>query len=876
MSYAEYRAVPTDETAFRVRTLRVGVLTTWAVAFFVVAYAALTWSEPHRTLVVLVALAACAEAAVVARLTTRLVADPVYDSFVLGWCSAHVGVATLVCALDGGINSPFLAIFFMSVAFAGGALRRRHVILVASLNVLAVVALALVHTSHGHFDPSVVIWAGALIVIAGVCASIAEHRTARNAELTDAREELPRRLARVVEYRDDDTGGHVERMAGYAALVARSLGLSPAECRRIRLASTMHDIGKVAVPDAVLLKPGRLTPEERAVMETHAQAGHDMLTGSGSELLDLAATIALTHHEHYDGNGYPNGLIGEDIPLAGRIVAVADVFDAITSKRVYKDAESVDTAAAIIRDGAGTQFDPVVVEAFGRALDAIVLAKGDAGAVAERSVPAAPATTAAPAAAPLAPEVDPRPYRQLVVASGLFSVVVGLVVLAGGWLLDVRELRTVIPGAVGMKAQTAVLLACGGLALVLLAPGDASAWRTRWARLFATVPAAVGLAVLGEYVFGWNLGIDEWPFADTDGRAADIKYPGRFAPTTGVCFVLLTAALLTLDAGRSWRWRPFELCAVPLAVVSAMSLIGYAYSIPEFYGPASAAKMAVHTAACFILLAGGILLARPHGRLLALATTTDPGGIMLRRLLPLAIVGPIVLGWLHLRTVGTWAWFNFEVGTWWLAAATSAGLATVVWACAATLSRGDRTRRQLEGRLYELANSDDLTGLANRRRFDEELAQFMAYGRRYGRPGALVVIDLDGFKQVNDRNGHAAGDRVLAAVAEVLSTGVRATDAVARLGGDEFGIILRELSAADAERIAADLVAAIASRLATLGGDGVTVTASAGIAHVTDYAAVDAEGLLRRADVAMYRAKLEGGNVVSPPLDDRVAALVPA
>jgi putative two-component system response regulator len=180
-----------------------------------------------------------------------------------------------------------------------------------------------------------------------------------------------RRLARVVEHRDSDTGGHIERMSEYGALIAGELGL-PAEARHeLRLAAAMHDIGKVAVPDAILLKPGPLTPDERLVMQRHAEVGHSMLYGPGSDLLSLAATIALTHHERWDGAGYPRGLAGEDIPLPGRIVAVADVFDALTSHRVYKAAMDVDEAVEIIAAGRGTQFDPAVVDAFRRALDRV-------------------------------------------------------------------------------------------------------------------------------------------------------------------------------------------------------------------------------------------------------------------------------------------------------------------------------------------------------------------------------------------------------------------------------------------------------------------------------------------------------------------------
>jgi putative two-component system response regulator len=180
------------------------------------------------------------------------------------------------------------------------------------------------------------------------------------------------RLARVVEHRDSDTGEHVGRMSGYCALVAQHLGWSHHACEALRLASTMHDIGKVGVPDAILLKRGPLDPGERAIMETHAQVGHDMLADSRSPVVQLAARIALSHHERFDGTGYPQRIAGDAIPLEGRIVAVADVFDALTSDRVYRPAMATDEALAIVEAGRGTHFDPQVVDAFFAALPSIL------------------------------------------------------------------------------------------------------------------------------------------------------------------------------------------------------------------------------------------------------------------------------------------------------------------------------------------------------------------------------------------------------------------------------------------------------------------------------------------------------------------------
>src|SRR3989441_201620 len=159
-------------------------------------------------------------------------------------------------------------------------------------------------------------------------------------------------------------GRHIERVALYCDLIARRLGLNETFAELIRIASPLHDIGKIGIPDHVLLKPGPLDDGERSLIEQHAEIGYRILTGSGTELLDLAASIALTHHERWDGAGYPMRLRAEEIPLEGRIVAVADVFDALTSDRVYRAAFSPDSAVEIMVAGRGTQFDPTVLDAF--------------------------------------------------------------------------------------------------------------------------------------------------------------------------------------------------------------------------------------------------------------------------------------------------------------------------------------------------------------------------------------------------------------------------------------------------------------------------------------------------------------------------------
>jgi putative two-component system response regulator len=183
-------------------------------------------------------------------------------------------------------------------------------------------------------------------------------------ELRRAYKETVDRLGRTIDYHDFTTGAHVERVATYAARIAGEYGFGAERAELLRLASPLHDIGKIAVPDALLRKPASLTPDERLEIERHTEAGYELLTGSGNELLELAATIARSHHERWDGNGYPHRLTGDEIPLEGRIVAVADVFDALTSDRPYASRISAEEARALVASESGKAFDPLVVEAF--------------------------------------------------------------------------------------------------------------------------------------------------------------------------------------------------------------------------------------------------------------------------------------------------------------------------------------------------------------------------------------------------------------------------------------------------------------------------------------------------------------------------------
>jgi putative two-component system response regulator len=190
----------------------------------------------------------------------------------------------------------------------------------------------------------------------------------RTQELEAAQIEIIERLARAAEFRDDNTGQHTERVGQMAALLAKEIGMTDAEVLLIRRAAPLHDVGKIGIPDSVLLKLGKLTDEEFALVKTHTTIGARILSGSRFGLLKLAEEIAISHHERWDGSGY-EGLVGEAIPLSGRIVAIADVFDALTQKRPYKAAWSVSDAVAEIKRQRDRQFDPVIVDAFLRLLE---------------------------------------------------------------------------------------------------------------------------------------------------------------------------------------------------------------------------------------------------------------------------------------------------------------------------------------------------------------------------------------------------------------------------------------------------------------------------------------------------------------------------
>jgi len=204
----------------------------------------------------------------------------------------------------------------------------------------------------------------------------------RTAELRQAFEKIKTasldtvyRLSRAAEYKDEDTGAHILRMSNYSAIIARTMGLAERTIESILYAAPMHDIGKIGIPDRILLKPAKLDPDEWVIMKQHSVIGGKILEAAAAGVIRLGEIVALTHHEKWDGTGYPKGLKGKEIPLVGRIVAIADVFDALTSKRPYKEAFSLDKSYGIIKEESGTHFYPKVAEAFFASEDKLLAIK---------------------------------------------------------------------------------------------------------------------------------------------------------------------------------------------------------------------------------------------------------------------------------------------------------------------------------------------------------------------------------------------------------------------------------------------------------------------------------------------------------------------
>jgi putative two-component system response regulator len=531
-------------------------------------------------------------------------------------------------------------------------------------------------------------------------------------------------LAKLSESRDPETGAHIERVQSYARLLAQHLSttdryydvIDTEFVRLIYQTSPLHDIGKVGIPDSVLLKPGKLDGTEMSVMRTHAELGAQTLEASlqrfpNVRFLQMARDIAMSHHEHWNGKGYPKGLVADQIPLAARIVALADVYDALTSRRVYRDALTHSQAKALIVQERGTQFDPDVIDAFLQTESRFV-------SIHERFKDDERVASTKPVDVPL----EPLPEQQNKVLVVDDDPVV-------------RDLLTNFLHRHGVECIT-------------------------------SENAMQALELFDQHQP--KLVISDWLMPGMDGLELCRRIRSR-SGGNHVHIIMLTMRAdeedlaLAFDAGvDDFLTKPFN---------------------------------------------GAAMMARLRAGLRAVALHDE----------------------LSERHQGS--------------------------------RQMNEQLTNLNHRLEKLAITDDLTGLYNRRQAMHRLEEHWSMCDRYQRPLALVSIDIDLFKQVNDTYGHSAGDVVLKGVADILRECVRSTDSVCRTGGEEFLILLPFQTLQEAEICAHRCRQAVSIREFEFDGKKIRATISAGISsrrhgieHFTD--------VLREADEALYAAKKAGRNAV--------------
>ncbi len=702
-------------------------------------------------------------------------------------------------------------------------------------------------------------------------------------ELRRSRAETIARLAHAAEFRSLETAVHVERMSRYCATLASRTGLSDERIELLRVASTLHDVGKIAIPDGILLKPGPLTVDERRVMMRHAEIGNELLSGSSSEVLELAATVALTHHERVDGTGYPRGLAGGAIPIEGRIAAVADVFDALLSDRVYRRALPLAEALEIMGTGRGSHFDPEILDLF------------------VESLPDLEAPQARPTADLEASQFTPaallRPAR-VTTARGSRRV------------LDLAGLSSACMEAMHLLDEIGDGKEAVDLAMAELTDGwegklIASVYVIEHERLWAITqrgyldvvhdgfPLTHGVMAravsTGETQFVPDVSMDEDFIAGVSGLVSEVAVPFPADAPVGVFNVETVGVALPAEAATL-----FDPLVAALAARLASTHEGPGFDI------AGLARLSVHAGSLRGTTAISDFAARTFGRLLDLESSQltlrgvdgssrvaghwrrpdsqlDPLNLAAlerldrtrERAEPIASFGVLPVTalardaadgrapwvvWLPLRVAGN------EIGT--LVGRTSEreidrdqieAASLIAQHVAALIDIAQRLR--LEQRA---AATDALTGLLNRRGFEDRFAEELARAERHREVLSLLMIDFDGLKNINDLDGHVVGDRALQHLAACLRTNKRISDAAARLGGDEFAVVLTGANAVEAtaiaERIRNDLLAHPADiehnltasfGLAVFPGDGRTAAA-----------------LLSAADAALYKAKREGGNRV--------------
>jgi diguanylate cyclase (GGDEF)-like protein len=432
-------------------------------------------------------------------------------------------------------------------------------------------------------------------------------------------------------------------------------------------------------------------------------------------------------------------------------------------------------------------------------------------------------------------------------AASVFTIVAGILVLIGWWA-DIEFLKRIMPGLVAMNPATAAGFLCLSISLALQFREE-----SRAGRVLALIAALIGWIKLLAILSIVDLGIDQLLFREKLA-GSDFGLPNRMAPNTALNFVLLGTALLFLDR-RIRRWWPSQFLTLVAAMSSVLALMGYAYGVKSFYGIGAYIPMALHTAASHLVVAIGILCARPARGIMAVVTSASSGGAMIRRLLPAVLIVPAALGWIRHETYRARI-LDPEFELWLLVVLIMSFLALLIGWNGRLLFRSDIQRAEAEKTLTYQATHDALTQLPNRRLFTDRLELEIERSKTAPRSIAVLFLDLDLFKVINDSLGHVVGDQLLIAAGKRICESLGVGDLAARLSGDEFTILLTGLQNQDRAVEVSNRMLSAFNLPFTLGPHQVFTSVSIGIAYSeADDSPVN---LIRHADIAMYRAKARG------------------
>ncbi len=682
------------------------------------------------------------------------------------------------------------------------------------------------------------------------------------------------RLSMASECKDEDTGAHIKRMSRYSAAVARRMGLTESTIETILYAAPMHDVGKIGIPDLILVKPAKLDRAEWEIMKLHTVIGARILKGSDAEFIRLGETIAQCHHERWDGSGYPFGLKGTEIPIAGRITAIADVFDALICKRPYKDPFSVDKSLAIIREGKGTHFDPEVVDAFFAIQGELLTIREQYGEDHQKAfdIPELKALLQQRRREeldkePEASEVQRKKSEDLISASEsryrrLFEATrEGILIIDAetGQIVDVN------PFLVEMLGYSKEELLGKKL------------WEIGPSRDVSTSKQSFGELQRKEYLRCEDITLER-----NDGKLVNVEFVGivyavddkkvvqcnirditerkmveealtRAAEKDSAVSILaskLVSSVSISDISELVLESAERLTYSTYGFVGYMDLeAGYMISPAMVRGTweSSPSEDGTSIFKKFDGLWGWALNNRKS--LLSNAPADDPrfaetAHVAIRvhnflsapALIGTELVGQVVLA----NSTRSYNQHDLE-------------LVERLAKLYAIAIQHQRT----EAKIRNLAYHDPLTGLPNRALFNDRFTIALAGARRYQKKIGFMVLDIDHFKNINDTLGHGAGDEILKDFSAMLLSILRKTDTVMRLGGDEFVIMMTDAGEPEHMSKVARKILDATRKPFVFRGHEVRITASIGISsYPEDGEAV--EMLLKCADIAMYHIKGTG------------------